>query len=61
MTQAIPPAANVLRAVKRWANAPTRSEPNGASPLNIIVQIAITRPRISSGTIRCTSVFEASN
>ena len=55
------PAANVLRAVKCWAKMPTKSEPNGASPLSIMVQIAITRPRNSSGTILCTIVFEASN
>ena len=61
MTQAMPPAANVLLEPKCWANTPTTSEPNGARPLNIIVQIAITRPRNSSGTILCTSVLEASS
>ena len=59
MTQAIPPAAKVRLAVKRWARTPMTSEPNGARPVSIMVQMAIKRPRNSSGTRFCTVVFVA--
>ena len=53
-----PPMATVNGAPIQSANKPESNEPMGAIPMNIMVYMAMARPRSSSGTIAWIKVFE---